>query len=190
MHLVNSALIFAAKKHDGQFRKKEGVPYITHPVEVMSIVSRLTSDENALAAAVLHDTVEDTDTTLEEIEELFGKEVRELVAHETEDKRRDKPAKDTWKIRKVESLAALKAAENPFVSYIWLGDKLSNMRSLNEIFDKKGDACFDSFNMKDKSQQAWYYHSICDILENTLSDKPEFVEFKQLVTKIFGEKAV
>lgn len=76
---IEQAYHFAAKKHDG-VKRKSGEPYICHPVEVARILAEnLFSDADTLCAGLLHDTVEDTDTTLEDIESLFGQQVAELV---------------------------------------------------------------------------------------------------------------
>ena len=76
--IVRNAFEFAAEAHSGQMRKS-GEPYITHPVGVADIVASLKLDELSLCAALLHDTVEDTDVTLEDIETRFGAEVAALV---------------------------------------------------------------------------------------------------------------
>ncbi len=80
MTLFDEAIRFAAEKHSGMLRKQEGIPYILHPMEVAVIVGTLTGDEEVLAAAVLHDTVEDTDTTPEELLRRFGPRGAALVA--------------------------------------------------------------------------------------------------------------
>ena len=108
MELVSEAIVFAVKAHDGMRRKKSDLPYILHPMEAATIVGTMTDDQNLIAAAALHDVVEDADITIEEIEDKFGRRVRELVESETEDKRADLPPADTWRIRKEESLAVLK----------------------------------------------------------------------------------
>ena len=130
MELVSEAIVFAVKAHDGMRRKKSEAPYILHPMEAAVIVGSMTDDQNLIAAAVLHDVVEDADVTLEEVEEKFGKRVRELVESETEDKRADLPPTDTWRIRKEESLTFLKNTSDIDVLMVWLGDKLANMRAL------------------------------------------------------------
>ena len=103
MELVSEAIAFAVKAHDGMRRKKSTDPYILHPMEAAVIVGSMTDDQNLIAAAALHDVVEDAGVDINEIEEKFGKRVRELVASETEDKRADLPPADTWRIRKEES---------------------------------------------------------------------------------------
>ena len=83
MELVSEAISFAVKAHDGMRRKNSNNPYILHPMEAAVIVGTMTTDQDVIAAAVLHDVVEDANITIEEIEEKFGKRVRELVESET-----------------------------------------------------------------------------------------------------------
>ena len=99
MELVSEAIVFAAKAHDGMRRKKSEAPYILHPMEAAVIVGTMTDDQNLIAAAALHDVVEDAGITLEEIKEKFGQRVWELVQSETEDKREELPPAQTWRIR-------------------------------------------------------------------------------------------
>ena len=89
MDKLTLAIEFAAKAHDGMVRKKDKTPYILHPLEAATIVGTMTSDQDIISAAVLHDVVEDTEITIDEIEDLFGNRVRKLVESETEDKRAD-----------------------------------------------------------------------------------------------------
>ena len=163
MELVSEAIAFAVKAHDGMRRKKSQAPYILHPMEAAVIVGSMTDDQNMIAAAVLHDVVEDADITIEEIEARFGKRVRELVQSETEDKRADLPPAETWRIRKEESLAVLKNTEDLDVLMVWLGDKLANMRSIYRDFKVEGVQMWQRFNQTDVSQQAWYYRSIANL---------------------------
>lgn len=83
------AIAFAVRRHDGHFRKDGVTPYVVHPLRVMATLALKLGidDETTLCAAVLHDTVEDTRTDYDDIESLFGKEVAELVAAMTKDKR-------------------------------------------------------------------------------------------------------
>ena len=83
---LNRAIIFATERHAGQVRKGTDTPYIVHPLETMLILSNMQADLNVQSAGLLHDTVEDTDTTLEEIAALFGDDVASLVGHHSEDK--------------------------------------------------------------------------------------------------------
>ena len=186
MELVSEAVVFAAKAHDGMRRKKSEAPYILHPMEAAVIVGTMTDDQNLIAAAALHDVVEDAGITLDEIKEKFGQRVWELVRSETEDKREDLPPAQTWRIRKEESLAVLKNAEDIAVLMVWLGDKLANMRSIYRDFKVEGVAMWQRFNQKDINEQAWYYRSIAKLTER-LSDTSAWLEYKTLTELVFGK---
>ena len=178
------ALCFAIEKHSGQTRKIHNSPYILHPLEVAAIVGTMTNDEDTLCAAVLHDTVEDTDTTLEEITESFGKRVSLIVMTETENKRSDRPASETWHLRKEETLIMLEHTKDISVKMMWLGDKLSNVRSFYREYQKVGDELWQQFNQKDPREQAWYYRTIIKSIPE-LKDTDAYRELSQLVGEIF-----
>ena len=186
MELVSEAIAFAVKAHDGMRRKKSDAPYILHPMEAAVIVGTMTDDQNLIAAAALHDVVEDAGVTMEEIEEKFGNRVRELVAAETEDKRVNLPPASTWRIRKEESLAELKNTADIGVLMVWLGDKLANMRAIYRDFKAEGNAMWQRFNQTDVSEQAWYYCSIVT-LTKALSDTSAWLEYKTLTELVFGK---
>ncbi len=181
---LDDAIKFAVDAHSSQKRKGTDIPYILHPLETLAIVSTMTNDENILAAAVLHDAVEDTDYTLQDIRDRFGKKVADYVEAESENKRGNLPAKDTWKIRKQETIEHLKSA-SVHVKMITLGDKLSNIRAIYRDYNKIGDDLWERFNQKDKKEHAWYYKSICEILSSELSDYEVYKEFKELLSKVF-----
>ena len=186
MELVSEAIVFAVKAHDGMRRKKSEAPYILHPMEAAVIVGTMSDDQNLIAAAALHDVVEDAGISIEEVEEKFGKRVRELVGSETEDKREDQPPADTWRIRKEESLAVLKSTDDLGVLIVWLGDKLANMRAIYRDFKVEGNAMWQRFNQKDVNEQAWYYRSIVNLTER-LSDTSAWLEYKTLTELVFGK---
>ena len=186
MELASEAIAFAVKAHDGMRRKKSDIPYILHPMEAAVIVGTMTDDQNLIAAAALHDVVEDAGITIDEIEERFGTRVRELVASETEDKRSDIPPAETWRIRKEESLAVLKNTDDIGVLMVWLGDKLANMRAIYRDFKVEGEAMWQRFNQKDAKEQAWYYRSIVT-LTKALSDTSAWLEYKTLTELVFGK---
>ena len=181
---LDDAIEFATKKHTEQTRKRENTPYILHPLEAAAVAAELTKDEDILIAAVLHDTVEDTDTSIDEVREKFGNRVAELVESETENKREDLPPEETWEIRKKESLEHLKNSTDPAVKILWLADKVSNIRTLYRLYQKEGDALWNHFNMKDIKKQAWYYRTISDLLSD-LDDTLPYQEYKQIVDYIF-----
>ena len=186
MDIFDKALYFATEKHSGQLRKIANTPYILHPIEVASIVGTMTDDREILAAAVLHDTVEDTDTTLEEIRENFGRRVSLLVMTETENKREDRPEAETWEIRKEETLIILEHTKDIGVKMMWLGDKLSNIRSFARESRKRGDALWQDLNQKDPKRQAWYYLKIAKCLSE-LSEYDAYKEYVSLVNYVFKD---
>ena len=181
--LLDRAICFAVQAHAGIERKGKGFPYIVHPMEAMAIVATMTSDQELLAAAALHDTVEDTDVTVAELQELFGERVALLVAHES-DVPLEGDASDTWHDRKTFAINLLKGAERD-VKVVAMGDKLSNMRAIARDYAVIGDEIWNLFNVKDKAEHAWHYHGLADALSD-LSDTPAYQEFYALVKSVFG----
>lgn len=183
MEQFNKAIRFAVKAHTGQ-KRKNGAPYIVHPLEVAAIAATMTDNDDVLCAAVLHDTVEDTSVTAGQIRRTFGEKTAELVASETENKRLDTSPDITWKIRKEESFEILRKTKDINVKILWLSDKLSNMRSFYADYLKTGDALWQGFHQKDKSEQYWYYHTVEELLSD-LSHTAAWQEYRSLVKKVF-----
>lgn len=184
MNVLEEAIIFATKAHEGQTRKLALTPYILHPLEVANIISTITPDLETAAAGVLHDTVEDCDVDPKEIRDRFGPRVAALVQSETEDKLSSRPAADTWMERKEESLLMLKHTKDRDVKILWMGDKLSNIRSFHRTFLVKGHKVWESLHQKDPKMQAWYYRTIAEYLKD-LSDTAAYQEYIRLVNEIF-----
>ena len=186
MELVSNAIVFSVQAHDGMRRKTSDTPYILHPCEAAAIVGSLTNRQEVIAAAVLHDVVEDTPITIQEIESKFGARVAELVASETEDKREELPPEETWRIRKEESVELLRNTKDLEVKMLYLGDKLANMRSLYALWHKDGDGFLakNGFHQTDPKQTAWYYRSIADCLRE-FRDTLAWQELDQLIQIVF-----
>ena len=182
--IFEKALLFAMKAHRGQ-KRKDGGEYLLHPLEVACIIGSITHDEDVIAAGLLHDTVEDTDVTAEEILAEFGPHIAALVASETEDKRPGIPPEESWKIRKEESLDFLKNSTDPGVRILWLGDKLSNFRAISRDYDVLGDDVFLRFHVTDPAEQKWYYGSVLELVSE-LSGTAAYQEFAALIKKVFG----
>ena len=176
--MVARAIAFATKAHEGQFRKGTKRPYIVLPLEVGEIVATLTFDEEIISAAILHDTIEDTDVTYEDLKQEFGTRVADLVAAESEDKSK------TWIERKGHTLEHLKTASQA-EKILSMADKLSNIRSMARDYLLVGEELWQRFNMKDKEKQAWYYTSMIDLLKD-LNETPEYQEYVRLCGKVFG----
>jgi len=183
--ILGDAICFAVRAHSGTTRKGTNTPYILHPLEAATIAGTMTDDQEVIAAAALHDVVEDTPTTLEEIRGRFGGRVAALVAAESENKRRDLPAGETWKLRKQETVDALRAESDPDIKIIALADKLSNIRAMVRDERRAGAAFWERFNQKDKAQHGWYYRSVAEATAE-LSDFPAWQEYMRLVEEVFG----
>lgn len=123
-----SAYYFAKKAHDGQFRAT-GEPYIIHPVSAAKILLDLQLDENTLIAALLHDTVEDTEVTLEDVKEAFGEEVMQLVDGITKLSRINYSSKEELQAQNFRKMF-LAMAKDIRVVLIKLADRLHNMRTM------------------------------------------------------------
>lgn len=186
MKLLTKAIAYASKKHEGQKRKGTDIPYIVHPLEALSITSTITNDENVLAAAVLHDVVEDCGVSLSEIKFRFGKEVARLVAADTENKRKNESAESTWKIRKQETLDHIEKMDKNS-KIVVLADKLSNMRAIYRDYDNLGDALWQKFNCKNKDEQKWYYEQIGYKLGHDFIHTEAYYEYWRLLHIVFNE---
>ena len=185
MSKFEEAARFALNAHAGMMRKRAKTPYILHPFEVATIAASITSNEDVLCASLLHDVVEDTDHTLEEIRAAFGDRVAELVASETEEKYRDLPSSETWKKRKEDSIRVLRECGDRDVHILWLSDKLSNMRSFARLHEKQGDDLWSFFHQKNPSRQAWYYCAVRDAVSD-LRETAAWREYDFLVQQVFG----
>ena len=183
MNSVNEAIVFAVKAHEGQTRK-DGSMFILHPLEVATIANTMTRDPDVIAAAVLHDTVEDTDVTADDILANFGERVAELVASETENKRPEQAASETWLIRKQESFEVLRNCDDEGIKILWLSDKLSNIRGFAREYNKYGEAFFERFNQPDPAMQKWYFVTIEELL-SSLSSFDAYKEYSTLVHQVF-----
>lgn len=188
MSLFDDAARYALDAHAGMLRKGDAIPYVLHPFEVASIAATITKDEEVLAAALLHDTVEDAEASLDQIRELFGDRVAELVASETEDKHPELPKSQTWRLRKEESLEQLKAATDEGVPVVWLADKLANMRSYARMQVREGDAMWRHFHQNDPKAHHWYYRSVAE-LTRQLSATEAWQEYDSLIKSVFDEES-
>ncbi len=132
---LNRAYVFAMKKHGAQLRAS-GDPYYSHPVEVAGILTKFKLDCNSVIAGLLHDTVEDTDTTMEEIRQLFGEQVADLVDGLTKLAMIEQKSTD---IKQAENFRKLLLAmsEDIRVLLIKLADRLHNMRTLKFLKPEK-----------------------------------------------------
>ena len=193
--LLDRAIVFAVRAHAGTERRGKGYPYIVHPLEAVGIVATMTSDQELLAAAALHDTVEDTDVTVGQIRAEFGDRVASLVAEETDEipgqAGNDVPAgpgrlseEKTWHARKRAAMDRLSKASRE-AKMVALGDKLSNMRAIARDYAVQGDALWNLFHAKDPKDHAWHYRGLADALKE-LDGTFAYQEFVTLIDQVFA----
>lgn len=177
--MVQKAAIFASQAHEGKLRKGTQIPYIVHPLETAAIVSGLTEDQAVICAALLHDVIEDTQVTYEELLAQFGDRVADLVRFESEDKSK------SWQERKADTIRHLENAPRS-AKMICLGDKLSNLRSTAADRMMKGEAVWMKFRETDKRKHEWYYREILGRLSE-FSETTAYREYLELMHLLFNE---
>lgn len=170
--LFDKAVRFATEAHSGTERRGKGYPYLIHVMEAAAIVAAITNDQEMLAAAMLHDTVEDTDVTIEQIREAFGDRVAKLVQQETA----PLPDNAPWRVRKEAQIAQLRAASYDS-KVVAIGDKLSNLRAIADDYRQIGDRLWSRFHAPNGiTDIAWYYRSLADAMKE-LSETAPYQEF-------------
>ena len=184
--LLDRAIVFAVKAHAGTERRGKGFPYIVHPMEAMEIVATMTPDQELLAAAALHDTVEDTDVTIEQIRAEFGERIASLVAAESDDVVEGVSEEDSWHGRKQAAIDRLARAPHD-AKMVALGDKLSNMRAIARDYAMQGDKLWSLFHTTDPKEHEWHYRGLANSLRE-LSDTFAFKEFELLINQVFSRK--
>lgn len=165
VNIIEKAFQFALNKHEGQFRKGTDTPYITHPFAVGMILKHYQYSDAVIAAGILHDTLEDTETTQNELLEVFGKEVLELVQATSEE-----DTSLSWEDRKQHTIDELPFKTSDQLAII-IADKLHNIRSIQDDVNKLGEVVWDRFN-REKSKQAWYYTSVVNELIHATNEMP------------------
>lgn len=181
--LLDRAIIFAVKSHHNTERRGKGFPYIVHPMEAVEIVATITSDQELLAAAVLHDTIEDTNVTVEELRAEFGDRIANLVHAESDQFTEGVSEEDSWHDRKQAAIDRLASAPHD-AKIVALGDKLSNMRAIARDYAIKGDVLWQIFHVTDKTQHEWHYRGLAASLSE-LSDTFAYKEFVSLINQVF-----
>jgi len=184
--LLDRAIIYAVKAHAGIERRGKGFPYIVHPMEAVEIVATMTPDQELLSAAVLHDVVEDTPVTVEDLRAEFGDRIATLVEQESDKFVEGVSEADSWHDRKQAAIDRLAAAPKD-AKMVALGDKLSNMRAIWRDWLEKGDAIWSIFHVTDPAEHEWHYRGLADSLRE-LDDTIAFKEFEHLINKVFGKK--
>ena len=179
MSIEELALEFAIKAHNGQIRKGEpDKPEFFHVLDVGNILKENGFDENVVAAGYLHDVVEDTKYTLEEVKKEFGDDIASLVEGASE------PDKSlTWEERKKHTIENIKKLDLRHKAIV-CADKISNLEDLYYVFGKTGVKDFSNFN-RGYDKQKWYYTSIFESIIENEEMIPMFERYKELLIKVF-----
>ena len=175
--LIFDAIEYAAQAHREHFRKGTNIPYIIHPISVAKILIEYDCAEELVIAALLHDTVEDTAVTLEAIRAKFGEKVAGLVEAASEP---DKS--DTWENRKRHTLEYLKTAPME-VLLLSCADKLDNIRSIKEDYERFGESVWKRFR-RAKDAQKWYYTELADLFMGRAEGEPGATLFRQFCYEV------
>ena len=174
--LILQAKQFAERAHYGQVRKLNDEPFMNHPTNVASILNAAGFDEIVVAAGYLHDVVEDTDVTMEEIVAEFGNEVKALVEANTED------LQLPWQQRKEQTILAARNGSIQVKALI-AADKMDNLTNFLKYEKQLGARVWSVFS-KGIEDQYWYYSEVSKaIFENASEEQiPSFFfEYKKLV---------
>ena len=182
--LFDRAAEFAIRAHANTERRGKGFPYIIHVMEAAEIVASISNDQELLAAAMLHDVVEDTDVTEAEIRAEFGDRIADLVAGESDPDFPGLSEEESWKARKQFAIDRL-AKEDRDGKIVALGDKLSNMRAIARDFDEKGDELWKIFHAPDPRLHQWHYEGLAESMKE-LSDTAAYKEFVYLIERTFS----
>jgi (p)ppGpp synthase/HD superfamily hydrolase len=180
--VIFKAVEFATKAHAGQYRKGTMIPYIVHPLGVSKILIEYGYPEHVVIAGILHDTIEDTPVTFEEINVKFGWNVADLVVAVSEP---DKSG--AWENRKNHTLGMLKILPEEAVT-LALADKFDNIRAIREDLKREGENVWSRFK-RPRDRQKWYYESLTEIFSARLTGEkalPLVGLFKTEVNRVFG----
>ena len=178
---IKKAIQFAARKHHGQLRaEKEPLPYITHLFSVALLVAEDGADDDTVSAALLHDTLEDTKTSREELAAAFNERVAALVTAVSEEKHRDGKKLD-WQERKSAYLENLKTAPAEAV-IIATADKIDNIESKLEGLETEGDEMLERWSQLPE-RYAWYHSEALAIAEARIPDHPLTKRLAEVYTR-------
>lgn len=177
MTIVEKALYFAAKAHDGQRRKGMDVPYIVHPMSVAMRLLQVDASEVMVAAGLLHDTLEDTEVTYETLCTEFGSAVADIVNECSEcDKTK------SWEERKQHTIDKI-TMQTLAVRTVECADKLDNISSLLDDYARLGNDVWKRFK-RGYDEQLWYFTSLREAFRAHGDPTPYTLLFEQFYAKV------
>lgn len=183
--VIEKAKIFAQKAHNGQKRKVTGEPMFFHLEEVANILEEAGFSPEVVTAGYLHDTVEDTHVTLEELKREFGEKIAFIVAGHTEDKTK------TWEERKQTTIDELADPKTPLsIRALIIADRLSNLRNLKKDTKVLGEKVWESFK-RGRKEQEWYFRGCLNEMKSGLKEEEVpsfFYEYEKEVNEFFQKQ--
>lgn len=177
MEKLDYAILFATKAHDGQKRKSDNVSMIFHPFTVGMILKCNNLDDNTVIAGILHDVVEDTKYTLNNIADIFGSDIAKIVEEVSEDKSLE------WDSRKIKAINKIKNASFSG-KMVECADKINNLETLEDLLNEKGDIVWDVFN-KPYEKQKWYYTEMYNAIIYGIPENFLIKRYKNILDKVF-----
>ena len=174
--MFREAIAFAARAHSAQ-KRKDGDPYIVHPVTVAFILAQNGASEPLVCAGLLHDTVEDAAASPEELERRFGREVAHLVCFDSEDKSR------TWEERKETVFETLETSGSRDYKMLMCADKLANLQDVEQSLKTVGEDVWKGFK-RGRDKQEWFYRRLVRTLSD-LEGLEMYDELKRTVERVF-----
>lgn len=175
MTLTEKATLVALKAHATQVRKSDGSPYVVHPIMVAHLLARHGFSDTVTAAAVVHDVLEDTDVSREELTAALGEEVVRIVRGVSED------TTLPWEERK-ERYAEVIGQSDASVKAVSIGDKIHNLESLLEAYEKQGPAMWKKFN-RGKEKKLWFEELMLSTFRTTW-EHPLIDQYEALVARM------
>ncbi|MAG60806.1 hypothetical protein CL619_03390 [archaeon] len=172
--LILKAQEIATRQHESQYRKGTSIPYILHPNEVANAIYRMHGSTAQVCAAYLHDTIEDTSYTLDELLVDFNQEIYDLVNFCTENMEEKGPihSKSSWKSRKQEVIEKVQGANNQQLVLIF-ADKYCNLESFCREQKDEGIEFWSRFNGT-RDEQHWFYSTLFLTFEKELGCDPRY----------------
>jgi len=164
--MLYEAIAFAVERHRGQVRKGTTIPYVLHPLNVGYLLMKHGCPDEVAIAGFLHDTLEDTQTTSDELRERFGQRVAWLVEQVTEQDR-----SQPWEARKRHSVTHLQEVQDEAVLLVACADKLDNLLAMEDGVRVLGVELWERFKAP-MPVQRWYYFTLADLFVQRLTGEP------------------
>lgn len=189
MDIITKAFETALEAHKQQKRKVSKAPYIIHPLDVSINLMKIGASTDIICAALLHDTVEDTNLKIEDIRREFGPNIARIVAGVTEKrslKKLNNP-KHTWKLRKEHTIKFMKTASED-IKLVSCSDKLSNIRAMIADIKQYGEEQVWKNFTTSKEANNWYYTSLIKSFKEgtSIEDYSIFNDLVNAVNKLFS----